>query len=49
MVSRFVAAVEIHIRERWDMGIVGMLAVQRALGRLSQTYIAPIERDYRVY
>jgi hypothetical protein len=49
VVSRFVAAVEIDMQERWDMGIVGMVAVQRALTRLSETYVAPVERDYWVY
>ena len=31
------------------MGIIGMLEFQRALARLYESYIAPVERDYWVY
>ena len=31
------------------MGLIAMLELQRALARICETYIAPVERDYWVY
>lgn len=32
-----------------NLGIIGMLEFQNTLARLTETYVAPAEGDYRVY
>ena len=34
---------------RVDMGLIAMLELQKALARVYETYVAPVERDYWVY
>ncbi len=34
---------------RVDMGLIAMLELQKALARVYETYVAPVERDYWVH
>ena len=51
MVNRSVAAIEDRRKGKVapTMGMIGLLELQKALARLSEPYVAPVEHDYWVY